>query len=95
MKTWNSSEAPVDNHQNGKEGQGLAAQFCFFAHHPEELRQPELAELRKPPKQRRREATPQNAVHQTKPPADTVTVDQVHISCLPGDAVLYQGLQPV
>ncbi|BDA43912.1 probable zinc finger CCCH domain-containing protein 54 at N-terminal half [Coccomyxa sp. Obi] len=58
------------------EGDKCTRTFCFFAHTPDELRQPELAELRKPPKQRRQEGTPQDAAHQTKPPADTATRDQ-------------------
>ncbi|CAL8469899.1 g9441 [Coccomyxa elongata] len=58
------------------EGDNCTRTFCFFAHRPEELRQPELSELRKPPRQRRQEATPQNAAVQTKPSADTATREQ-------------------
>ncbi|BDA51506.1 probable zinc finger CCCH domain-containing protein 2 at N-terminal half [Coccomyxa sp. Obi] len=65
------------------EGDKCTRTFCFFAHSPEELRRPgsasrPMAELRKPPEQGRQEATPQNAAHQIKPPADvnTATEDQ-------------------
>ncbi|BDA51504.1 probable zinc finger CCCH domain-containing protein 61 at N-terminal half [Coccomyxa sp. Obi] len=58
------------------EGDKCMRTFCFFAHCLEELRQPEQARLRKLPRQRRREATPQNAAHQTSPPADTAAYDQ-------------------
>ncbi|CAL8465658.1 g5194 [Coccomyxa elongata] len=54
------------------EGDKCMRTFCFFAHSPEQLRQRELAELRKPSRQRRQEAT----LHQTRPPADTTAKDQ-------------------
>lgn len=60
----------------------MAAQFCFFAHSPEELREPELAQLQSPSEQRRAEGTPQQIYVSIDVAANTASNDQVHCMAL-------------
>ncbi|BDA51283.1 probable zinc finger CCCH domain-containing protein 2 at N-terminal half [Coccomyxa sp. Obi] len=58
------------------DGDNCTRKFCFFAHSPEELREPELAQLQSPSERRTPEGTPQHVSSNIKVAAGTANIDQ-------------------
>ncbi|CAL8466360.1 g5896 [Coccomyxa elongata] len=58
------------------DGDHCSRKFCFFAHSPEELRDPELAQLQSPEERRMPEGTPQHVSSNIEAAADTANSDQ-------------------